>query len=311
MRFTVQALPLDQTDRVCSLFEKVYGHSIGQQHWNWKYHEGPRMGSVNMTALDIDGEWIGHVGASVFTGWDGTEELGMAQISDIMVRSEARGGLGADSVYPSLVRSVQESLAAQFGKVFAYGFPGLRPFRLGARLGFYRSLYRCRSFTAATNWTPPFRARLWSANRCDDWDPERLDRIWAAVGRVKPSLRVVRSGAYLKWRYRDHPDRTYRLWMLKRLFSDMGWLITSVDADGCVRVVDALFQSPESSTEAVAALIRSLIDEDNKIPELRTWMQFQGASAQDTPIVATEFKVGAWFNEGATASFHPGDTDVY
>lgn len=311
MSVEIEELPRAQIDRICDLFANVYGHPIDTRQWNWKYHEGPRLGSVNMAARTADGEWVGHVGASVFPGGGDGKGLAMAQICDIMVKREVRGGLESGGVYPRLVRAIQETLKARFNHVFAYGFPGVRPFRLGERLGFYRSLYRCESFQASHPLRPSPSSWLWSAS-LGEWDSERLDRIWNIHAKQDRPLQVNKPGAYLAWRYRDHPERTYRLWILKRLFRDAGWLVSGETPDGGVQVVDALLPSPESATDALAALGRALADRDRRTPvTVTSWLQHRGAIQQETPILAIEVKVGDWHTGCRPPYFQPADTDVY
>lgn len=310
MRLDISPLHAGQDSEACGLFLSVFGHAVSPAQWHWKYRLGPRLGSINMLARDGAGELVGHVGASVFPGAAQGRSLPMAQICDIMVNRHARGGLGAQNVYPQLVRAVQRALREQFPGVFAYGFPGLRPFKLGERLGFYRQIYRCEA-TRLTHdrWLDP-HTLLWSAAEIG-WDIPRLERLWQRHCNHDRTPAVARTGAYLCWRYRDHPVHAYRIWILRRLFQDAGWMVTRAMPDGETCMVDALLLSPFQADAASAALGRALAKVDGTPSVINHWLRSCRHPAQPTPIVATEFKVTHWHDQGPQPHFLPGDTDVF
>ena len=311
MSIGIQALAHDQVGEICDLFATVYGHPIDLAHWNWKYLEGPRIGSVNLVALTEQGECIGHIGASVFPGIGQKSAYAMAQICDVMVRRDVRGGVGDHSVYPLLVRALQKELLAKFSNVFAYGFPGDRPFRLGERLGFYRFIYRCEMFQISHSVRPAAQAMRWSV-RPSDWDADCMDRLWRKHSSSDRPLQVSRTGAYMNWRYRGCPGRTYQVWILRSFFRDVGWLVTCAQPDGVIQVVDALIPSVEAAAGAGAALGRALIDSGMPMPvTVTSWMREFAPDGHQTPIIATEFKVGQWNDHIRAPDFQPGDTDVY
>lgn len=303
-------LPPEHSGAACALFASVFGHPVDQAQWHWKYHAGPRLGQINMAARDDDGRWVGHAGAIVFPGVYGTRTLPMAQVCDIMVERGARGGFGRAGVYPRLVAALGEQLNARFPGVFAYGFPGTRPFTLGERLGYYRRLYVC----AESRPRPPAPSRLpwrpWSVAEID-WHAPRLDRLWQRLSLALQAPTVARSGAYVAWRYRDRPAHAYRLWLLRYWFRDAGWLVTRAMPDGSHYVVDALLARPSDAAPACAALSRALAGGGNDPACIRTWLPLAGAQTVATPIVATEFLAGNWHAAWPSPRFQPGDTDVY
>lgn len=310
MRLDISPLRPGQDSEACALFLAVFGHPVSPAHWDWKYRQGPRSGSINMLARGAGGEVVGHVGASVFPGVVQGKNLPMAQVCDIMVNRQARGGLGTDNVYPQLVMAVQQGLREQFPGVFAYGFPGLRPFKLGERLGFYRQIYRCQvaRLTQVRQFDP--RAFAWSATETG-WDIPRLDRLWQRHPVHRQAPAVARTADYLCWRYRDHPVHAYRLWVLRRMFRDTGWMITRTMPDGEICIVDALLPSPAQADAACEALWRALASGADAQPVLTHWLPSTRHPVQPTPIVATEFKVEDWHSDGAQPHFQPGDTDVF
>ncbi|GAA4413099.1 GNAT family N-acetyltransferase [Quisquiliibacterium transsilvanicum] len=311
MSFEILELPQEEIDAACALFSGVYGHPIEPGQWRWKYLLGPRLGQVNMAARSPDGQWVGHAGAIVFPGsWQG-RAMPMAQVCDIMVDRRARGGLSREGVYPRLVAALREALRTRYPGVYAYGFPGERPFRLGERIGFYRRLYQCREASIPLDAPAASGAWAWSARPLDWQQAEALlDRAWSRLGPQQPVPMVARTGAWLAWRYRDHPGHAYRLWMLRHWFGRSGWLVTRAMPDGALCVVDALLPRASDAPAACSALRIELTRETaGGGAVLSTWLDVPGAA--DTPIVGTEFLAERWHTDLPAPKFQPGDTDVY
>jgi hypothetical protein len=329
MTVDVVDLPADAVGQACELFSNVFGHPVTPGQWQWKYHAGPRLGQVNVAARNADGRWVGHAGASVFPGTFRGLALPMAQVCDIMVERGVRGGLGGQGVYPRLVAGLRERLKARFPGVYAYGFPGTRPFRLGERIGFYRRLAECRVATLDPAAPSLPRVRTWTAVEAV-WDGPRLDRLWARLGPAQPAPAVTRTGAWLAWRYRDHPQHAYRLWILRRWFRDAGWLVTRAMPDGTVYLVDAFLPSAADAAAACAALCTALATGAAEAgvaagggaapggtagpaaagpPLLRTWLALP--QPVPSPIVPTEFIADRWHDDWPAPAFQPGDTDVF
>ena len=319
MSIEILELPQQEIDAACALFSAVYGHPMDPVQWRWKYLSGPRLGQVNMAARTPDGQWVGHAGAIVFPGaWQG-RAMPMAQVCDIMVDRRARGGLSREGVYPRLVAALREALRTRFPGVYAYGFPGERPFRLGERIGFYRRLGQCREARIPADAPAEDGAWAWSARPVDRGRVRpagaampalhALDRVWSRLGPLQPAPMVARTGAWLAWRYGEHPSNAYRLWMLRRWLGPAGWLVTRRMPDGAQCVVDALLPRPSDAPAACSALRAALAREPAGPAVLSAWLELPGAV--DTPIVGTEFLAEAWHPDLPAPVFQPGDTDVY
>ncbi len=307
MQIDILELPADRTPQACELFSAVFGHAVTPAQWHWKYQQGPRLGSLNLVARDADGRLVGHAGATVFAGSLRGRTLPLAQVCDIMVLPDARGGLGQQGTYPRLIEALRLQLQARFAGVLAYGFPGTRPFRLGERIGFYRRFYDIHESTldraAPSGWLQPWSVVL------ADWTAAALDRAWSRLGTSQSGPLVARTADYLAWRYRDHPQHGYRLWACRRWWREAGWLVTRTLPDGSECVVDALLPAPTDAPAALAALQRTLTTPAAAAPTIRTWLPLSQPAA--TPIVATEFRVQDWHADWPAPTFQPGDTDVY
>lgn len=299
----------------CRLFESVYGHPMDLDTWRWKYNGAPSGLSLQLIARDLTtGEMIGHIGVVLLPGrlQKGSKpDVLWAQIGDIMVLESARGDMRLTGVYPRLVRRMQDELQTLVGhrQVFAYGFPGVRPFRLGQRLGYYREIQRCQ----ITHYKPMAAPPWWQWRH---WLPLRLRKISCdetlkpvdAIDQQQaqgPSL--LKNAEYLEWRYRRHPGRKYTgWWTSNRKGQPTGWIFTSVSEDGrSLTIIDS--QLPKGDRHlAIQALI--LANPDQRI---QGWLSAMPGTTESTPIVATEFGTPDFHPAHPSPLFQPGDTDVF
>jgi len=303
---------LDANDipEVCELFQKVFGHAISPELWRWKYTQGPRLGSINLVARAATGQLLGHVGASIFPGTVQRAALSMAQVCDVMVRSSARGGLAASDVYPRLIKTLQGTLAARFVSPYAYGFAGVRPYKLGSRLGFYRELQQCRPGYFVQSGAADWGRALWRAREIE-WNFPRLDRIWARYKAQLTRPTVSRTGAYLGWRYLTHPTNSYRLWLLTHLSRDRGLFITRTMPNGEICIIDALIPDFVNPSRLIAALDVALTTSATESPPIFAWFLPPGHNQLVEPVIGSEVRVNHWHTRYPNPRFQPGDTDVY
>ena len=310
MIFDIAALSHEETATARVLFSSVFDHLINAEQWEWKYALGPRLDSVNLVARTPAGELIGHIGCILFQGLFKGQPLVFAQVCDVMVSRHVRGGLNASGVYPQLIKALQHTLQERPGDVFAYGFPGVRPFKLGERMGFYRRLYPVQysRFNQTNAGKRGFQTvTLFSG----DWDCTRLDAIWKRLASSQDSPVVSRTGAYLLWRYLANPEHSYRLWIIKRFWKDVGWLVTSSLPNHEEVIIDSLLPSQVTINEACHLLWQRLKVMQSPAVSITHWLGVSTQSAQPNGIIATEFLVAAWHNHFPDPRFQPGDTDVF
>ena len=210
MKGSIGHLQPHEVPALCELFQRVFSVTLTPEARHWKYEQGPRLGSLSLLARDGAGALVGHVGALVFPGVCQGRALPMAQVCDIMVDSRARGGLDAGGVYGRLMQALQAELSHAHPGVLAYGFAGIRPYRLGERMGLYRSGQPCRlglledavevsaaklpgAHSAAGSVAWPWRLTA----RRTSWAHPALGRLWAQLGVPSPTPLVARTPAYL------------------------------------------------------------------------------------------------------------------
>lgn len=299
----------------CYLFENVYENPIDVKTWHWKYHGALFGKSFQLVArLTGSGEMVGHIGAVILPGRlssNDNHRIHWAQIGDIMVHKCARSDLRAGGLYQQLVLRMQQELHKfkQNDLMFAYGFPGLRPFTLGQRLGYYREIYRCQEF----EYSHEPEVAWW---RRHYWRPLRIRQVLAnesleSANKIEKELntvpRLIKDSQYLEWRYRNHPNRRYKIWWIHKYGNPpSGWLVTSETEDALsVIIVDSLI--PQNDHQAA---IQALI---TRYPNHRItgWLNMEHCTSLSTPIVATEFGTPDFHKLLPQPSFQPGDTDVF
>lgn len=219
------------------LFSTVFGHDIDEVTWRHKYlPPSPARAGQILVCHDRTDEPLGHLG---FIIWPGIGLLGHApvlQVMDVMVHPQWRGFMGTErkSVFQFLITALSDELGPLAKSVFAYGFAGLRPFRLGQRLGVYRQVHGCwvntvhpdpdRSVASAARWTERELELISTTER-----PDRL-------------LGPIWSLAYLEWRL-IRAKGSYQLWT-----EGSQWAVTTKWNDGEVWCVAS------SGLEACASL---------------------------------------------------------
>ena len=344
MTFSVGPLRPQEVPALCELFQRVFGAPLPLQVQRWKYVLGPRLASHSIVARDPSGALLGHAGALVFPGLQAGRPLPMAQVCDVMVDSTARGGLELQGVYGRLMAALQADLARTHPGVLAYGFAGVRPYKLGARMGLYRAVQPCRMGRVADLpkpqgaggsppggqgevptplpwWRRPSSGR-WPAGsvmaQAVGWEHPDLARLWA---RLAPTLRhplVQRTPAYLSWRYAGHPVWRYQLWMLRRAWSrPLGWVVTREMPDGSLCIVDALLPPEVDDLTTARALADAMMDAQasqatqGAPPDLCGWWVQTEAAARLEPIMGCEVRVDRWHSDHLPLRFQPGDTDVF
>ncbi len=187
------------------LFDRRFGRPLGEAEWLWKYRQLPGEGRSWVAAIGAagtpGGEILAHAGAlRLAARWRGGEG-GIWQLVD-WVASERSPHLRPPLV--DLGRSLLADLPAEGDAPWIYGFPSDRHFRLGQRVFGYRPLAEIGPLAGEVAAAAEGREIPWS-----DVAPDDSAAIWAASG---GEFGVVRSAAFLNWRYHARPERYYRVY---------------------------------------------------------------------------------------------------
>lgn len=190
-----------------ALYRSAFGYEPPEGFWRWKYGDAP--GESRQRIALSEGIVVAHAGAlGLPARWARGEGLAW-QLVDFM-GSTAGGGLRSAMV------AAGRDLLAELPRVedvpFLFGFPSARHFRLGARAFGYRAWREVRAFhgclpdVVTADASAPVEVEI--AERSGAWAPA----IWERC-RVRG---VLRSQAFLDWRYYARPDRYYRFYRLRR-----------------------------------------------------------------------------------------------
>lgn len=321
MRLSCEPLAPPDIPQACELFAKVFGHTIQPEHWHWKYIQGPRLASFNLIVRTPQGQIVGHVGASVFPGHTQGQILPMAQVSDVMVHPNARSAYGQDqSLYSLLMKTLQQEMHVRFPQLYAYGFVGIRPYKLGHRMGLYRSRQECRSGQL----TVPVQSAGLRNGYCHaysiDWtqalDSGLFEKTSAQARRQLARPMLERSSSYMRWRYQQHPTHVYQLWIVRKWWRDTGWAVTRRMPNGEHMLIDQwpvpLGSTADRRTQCyLDAVLLQLAAEATQPPVLASWSIDTPQSRQSEPVIGTEFRVREFQAQILSPLFMPGDTDVY
>lgn len=224
---------LGDEEAIVGLFSQVFDKPLTEDQWRWKYAADGPIPPLRL-AFDTSGRLVGHAGAIPLRGWRRGRPLPFFQVCDVMVHPEARGGLGDQNLFVRLVRELLVGLAERWPNAFAYGFPGLRPHRLGERARVYGEVERACAVRR------PARHSLLSllSVRPLDWGDARLNDLWLRLALGLP-LTLVRDSNYLRWRYATNPFHTYQLLGLCLGTRLLGWVVIRSD-DERLLIVDLL-----------------------------------------------------------------------
>ncbi len=131
-RYRVVKMQLSDFKKISELFNAAFHQSLNEKWWQWKYQQGLGVCVVNAT-----GEIVAHSGSFIRqVHYHGQQTLSY-QIGDNMVLPADRGYFGRHNPF-YLAVSAQLLLAQAQGIAVGFGFPNLRAYKIGERLGLYQ-----------------------------------------------------------------------------------------------------------------------------------------------------------------------------
>ena len=317
----------------CELFEQVFKHSTSLAQWRWKYREGPRLGGVNVGIKSAQGKLVAHAGASVFEGQYKDAQglikrLPMAQVCDVMVHESARDGVTHQGAYGQVNHALQASLAKAYPGVYAYGFAGIRPYKLGLKMGMYKCHQECRMGQLKLMQAPDTHAPL--PKEQFQIEPLHIEPSeflkhhaqfdeWAHAWGATDAPKILRTGAYLQWRFVQNPNAHYQFWLYSQDGETKAWFVTRKLSPGHLTVVDALMH-PNLQPHAAQAIYqphllnqglnRALNEGNSQTQSVSSWHIQTEDSFKLEPIKACEVRMGEW-HACKPPQFWPADTDVF
>ena len=257
---TWQVVDVGATDvpDVRLLFEAVFGHAMSDPLWNWKYGAGR---GVGVAARSPGGELLAHYGGTYRELRFGAFAHHAIHIGDVMVAAAGRAALSHKGPFGLVTEKFFRChVGSGNGKAVGFGFPNDRHMRLGEKLGHYvqvESIFELQ----------------WPAAVSHDFEAVPVD--WSDVpteahinqlcesllGGCAEYVIPLRSFAWLKHRFANHPEHQYQAFWIKELGSQrlLGAIFLRKLPTGCFPEGQACWElmdwigSPDVSIKLVEA----------------------------------------------------------
>ena len=248
----------DEKD-VLSLWETVFGKEIQCEEWRWKYLENP-FGNRILLAFDESGRIAGLYGGIPYIAKIEDEYHRIVQLMDIMTHPRVRkSGLFVKFAYQFC--DFVEDYSPE--PVFFYGFPGTYHLSIGIKYLKYEACtdkviflkYLMKKNDFSRRFDQDIQLRWLGIEDLTLFDP-----LWNRCKADYP-LSVVRDSNFVKWRFMDHPRKSYSIMGAMDEFGALlGYLVFVSEAD-VIRMVDILLPDSESIVEDIfSGLVEKLLE---------------------------------------------------
>lgn len=268
-RYRARPVRPDDGPVIAALFEAVFRRSFDLDEWRWKYLDNPASRVGVSILVEHEGRAVGHHGAipAPLNYLGQPHERILVQSGDAMVLREHRKAsilttawrlsdelLGdypeievttsmpnEQSVYPVQHNYVRTSLMEQWQ--LACG--GEAHTKLRARV---------ERLAADARYGLEFLA---------SYDPgPDMDELWRTVARTE-ALSVAKSAAYLDWKYRRRPDRSYRIMALRLYDQVVALAVAQPITSGRMLIVElmSLGKNVDFAHELLLRVADTLADE--------------------------------------------------
>lgn len=217
-RWQLGAISSSNAGVMRELFAEVFHHPMSHEHWLWKYGDGRGF------AIGVweKGRLIAHYGGVARNIMFFGEPQSAAQSCDVMVAPAGRATLSRQGpLFLAAATYLENQLGYGNQHLLGVGFPSARAWKAPARLGLYggpvgRMLEL--SWPAARGRPSLLRAvrplDLTKAGHRAD-----ADACWAAMrAGLRGMIAVVRDAETLHHRYTAHPDKAYRIFVVRHRF---------------------------------------------------------------------------------------------
>jgi hypothetical protein len=180
--------------------------------WRWQFDANPHGEKRLMLAVLGDGAVVGQYGGIPFRARAEAGTGTIVSAIDLMVLPEYRRRMARPGLFVEIGRRYYERYCGAGGDLMSYGHT-LRAWRIGARYLGYENV-RDTDVLFRECAAPGFAPRPSASDELEVVEVERPgaagDALWPQVA-AEAQLAVIRDGAFLQWRYADHPDRCYTL----------------------------------------------------------------------------------------------------
>jgi len=250
-------------------FNEIFNTDRTLDHWYWKFRDNPYGSHMVCTGVSGEGDIISHFAGypvpfcSTIEEGKKPEYFITLQAGDTFTHPKVRRkGLGKRGI---LARSAYYYYAKFLEGVvpFAYGFNTGNVKNLGERYLGYTYIdpvpYWVKDVSKTPFASPSLFSRLFAGFSVEEVNS--VDDEWDGLfARLCPTYKflIKRDAAYMKWRYLDCPDRTHRIFAIRKRGLLVGWGTFSRRNNALIWG-DALFDN--RCLESVSRLLHTLLGE--------------------------------------------------
>ena len=210
----------DSSHEMRALFSEVFHHEMTNAHWQWKYGDG-RGAEIGIWRASDD-KLVAHYGGTSRNILLFGQHACAFQACDLMVSSKERGSFSRKGpVFLATATFLEHELGYGAPHLLGVGFPNDRAYRLPKLLGLYtEGLGIIQELTwSAKN---PGSSLFWSVRESSMATQQEMDLANACWASMTPDLSNhivgIRDATYLIHRYINHPDKQYRIFVVRRRF---------------------------------------------------------------------------------------------
>ncbi len=234
-------LEVGHLKETADLFSKVFGKSYKEDYFFWKYRFNLFGRLYGVQAVNEKGEAVGHVAAIPLKGhWYGKETV-FFQFVDAMVHEEHRG----KNTLTRMIEVLFDFIKEHHQEFFPYVYPGPVSFKIGTKYGWLTHLESVKDVIIKP------RRRSFTFLKLEEPTQELgiITKIWTSLKNYYP-IALMRDEEFLKWRYLSHPIFSYKLYVVKKFWKPIGFVVCSFNQEGMPRIIDYLLP-PESYKEVL------------------------------------------------------------
>lgn len=203
------------------------GHPRTMETWRWRYEQNPAGRGTDLILLALDETGgvpcvVGQFAGTPVRLYDrGTMRMGV-HAADQMVDPKVRQGLRRPGLLVQMAREwCRLHLHPGIHEV-VYGFPNVAHFRIGRALARYE-VVRTQTILYCEPLGVPRRGHGVDVEEFFNAGPE-FDSFFNKVA-GEFSLTAWRDAQYVRWRYLDHPEFKYRLFVARDAQGIRGWMV--------------------------------------------------------------------------------------
>jgi len=261
-------MPGDE-DNILNLWKIAFKDRMPLKRLQWKFIDNPYYQAMMLCVAENNDIVTFYGGIPyLFQCQDKLEHV--VQLMDIMSHPDHREG----KVFLKTASQFIARYCMPGQLLCMYGFPGAIHFAIGKKILNYQKISPA-SYLVASIPDMIFHQSLYRTVRMEKVHEQELDspawqKLWQHFSQIYP-FSLVRNASFLKWRFFNHPEKTYKVYKFCKYHSEdiLGYAVLSYDAEKAVLVDFLISNSFDLFQEALNCLMIYLVNK--QIITLATW----------------------------------------